>query len=160
MTGRGRAAGRQRTVAVAAPAARKAPAKAKAKAKAAAAPYLFNPGPEFSDRTRRDGAGIVNAGRFAVVAGSGGNAVLVRPQLPASDAGGHYRATARPAACQCQEFQERAACPHVLAAMIVRAGYEGGSIVGSGGGKAERRRARSAQPARQRQRQRRTWCGI
>lgn len=145
---------------MAAPAARKAPAKAKAKA--AAAPYLFNPGPEFSDRTRRDGAGIVNAGRFAVVAGSGGNAVLVRPQLPASDAGGHYRATARPAACQCQEFQERAACPHVLAAMIVRAGYEGGSIVGCGGGKAERRRARSAQPARQRQRRqrRRTGCGI
>ena len=160
MTGRGRAAGRQKTVAMVAPAARKAPAKAKAKA--VAAPYLFNPGPEFSDRTRRDGAGIVNAGRFAVVAGSGGNAVMVRPRLPACDAGGHYRATARPAACQCQEFQERAACPHVLAAMIVRAGYEGGSIVGCGGGRAERRRARSAQPARQqRQRRRlRTGCGI
>ena len=122
-----------------------------------AAPYLFNPSPEFSDRTRRDGAGIVNAGRFAVVAGSGGNAVLVRPQHPASDAGG-YRATACPAACQCQEFQERAACPHVLAAMIVRAGYEGGSIVG---GKAARRRARGAQPARQRRRRRRrTGCGV
>lgn len=106
--------------------------------------YLFNPGPEFSDRVRRDGAGIVNSGRFSVVKGSGGNAVLFG--RPAGDYGGArrrrassdpgaYRATACPAKCQCLEFQRRAACPHVLAAMIVRAGYGGCTVA-----KAKRRR--------------------
>lgn len=108
--------------------------------------YMFNPGPEFSDRVRRDGAGIVNSGRFSVVKGSGGNAVLFG--RPAGDDGGSgarrrrassnpgaYRATACPAKCQCLEFQRRAACPHVLAAMIVRAGYGGCTVA-----KAKRRR--------------------
>ena len=106
--------------------------------------YLFNPGPEFSDRVRRDGAGIVNSGRFSVVKGSGGNAVLFgRPAVDcggarrrrASSDPGAYRATACPAKCQCLEFQRRAACPHVLAAMIVRAGYGGCTVA-----KAKRRR--------------------
>ena len=106
--------------------------------------YMFNPGPEFSDRTRRDGAGIVNSGRFSVVDGSGGNEVLFgRPagggagRRRASSDPGAYRATACPAKCQCLEFQRRAACPHVLAAMIVRAGYAGRMVA-----KAKRRRER------------------
>ena len=101
--------------------------------------YVFNPGPEFSRRVRMDGAGIVNSGRFAVVAGSGGNTVLIGETaaggsgLPRGDGDpSAYRATACPAKCQCLEFQQRAACPHVLAAMIVRAGY-GGSIGGRAG---------------------------
>lgn len=97
--------------------------------------YLFNPGPEFSEQARIDGAALVNSGAFAVVAGSGGNTVMFG--APADDSGGRgqasdpdaCRATACPARCQCIEFQQRAACRHVLAAMIVRAG-SGGPIVG------------------------------
>ena len=89
--------------------------------------YMFNPGPEFSEQVRMDGAGIVNSGRFSVVAGSGGNDVLIGAAACGAEASNEeaYRATACPARCQCPEFQKRAACQHVLAAMIVRAGFAG-----------------------------------
>ena len=111
------------------PSRKRAAAASAAMAEPEAAPaYMFNPGPEFSDRMRMDGAALVNSGRFAVVDGSGGNAVLFG--APANDSGERCldsdpdacRATACPAKCQCLEFQQRAACRHVLAAMIVRAG--------------------------------------
>ena len=121
-------------------------------AMAAPARYRFNPGPEFSDRVRREGAGIVNSGRFSAVAGSGGNAVMVWP--PAGDEGGSgsgaYSATACPAKCQCREFRERAACPHVLAAMIVRAGRGCGIAAAAPSGKTKKKqRRRRKQPQAQ-----------
>ena len=111
---------------------------------AAPARYRFNPGPEFSDRVRREGAEIVNCGRFSAVAGSGGNAVMVWPPAGGEGASGSgaYSATACPATCQCREFQERAACPHVLAAMIVRAGSGCGIAAASPGGRAKKKKQR------------------
>ena len=81
---------------------------------------LFNPGPRYTDGIRRSGAALVNAGLFRIADGGRGNTVLF---VSADDGGGRqtYRATARPARCQCAAFKADRACPHVLAAMIVRA---------------------------------------
>lgn len=81
---------------------------------------LFNPGPRYTDGIRRSGAALVNAGRFRIADGGRGNSVLFSSP---DDGGGQrtYRATARPARCQCAAFKANGACKHVLAAMIVRA---------------------------------------
>ena len=86
---------------------------------------LFNPGPRYTDGIRRSGAALVNAGRFRIADGGRGNSVLFSsPDDGGSGGSGGqrtYRATARPARCQCAAFKANRACKHVLAAMIVRA---------------------------------------
>lgn len=80
----------------------------------------FNPGPRYTDGIRRSGAALINAGRFRIADNGKRNTVLIS----AADGSGvqrTYRATARPARCQCAAFKANRACPHVLAAMIVRA---------------------------------------
>lgn len=80
----------------------------------------FNPGPRYTDGIRRSGAALINAGQFRIAGNGKCNTVLISTP----DAGGvqrTYRATARPARCQCAAFKANRACPHVLAAMIVRA---------------------------------------